>query len=117
MKSGKYIIGMTVLLFASCGQQYHAEKTVKAFIEANAENPELLSDREFADLGTTRYVNDSLIHLMRHRGAELFKKGISYPEKHSDDLFYLRMSYVRGTDTLQNTFYLNQELTEVVAFK
>ncbi|WP_144006075.1 hypothetical protein [Prevotella sp. lc2012] len=108
---------MTVLLFASCGQQYHAEKTVKAFIEANAENPELLTDREFADLGTTRYVNDSLIHLMRHRGAESFKKGISYPEEHSGDLFYLRMSYVRGTDTLQNTFYLNKELTEVVAFK
>lgn len=117
MRSRGYIIGIAVLLFASCGQQYHAEKTIKAFVEANAKNPELMTKRDFADLGTTRHINDSLIAEMRQRGAELYKQDISYPEGHFGDLFYLRMSYVHGTDTLQNTFYLNQELTEVVAFK
>ena len=54
---------------------------------------------------------------MRHRGAPLFKQGISYPDAPVGELYYLRMSYVHEGDTLQNTFYLNQELTEVVAFK
>lgn len=118
MNSRAYIIiGMTLLLFASCGQQYHAEKTVKAFVEANMEQPEKITNRDFADIGTTRHINDSLINQMRQRGAQLFRKGITYGQVPKGDLFYLRMRYVHESDTLQNTFYLNQELTEVVAFK
>ena len=76
-----------------------------------------ISGRDFADLGTTSLISDSLIQLMRHRGAPLFKQRISYPEAPEGELYYLRMSYIHKGDTLQNTFYLNQELTEVVAFK
>ena len=54
---------------------------------------------------------------MRHRGAPLFKQGITYGNVPQGELFFLRMRYVHEGDTLQNTFYLNQELTEVVAFK
>ena len=120
MRSRAYIIigGISaLLLFASCGQQYHAEKTVEAFVEANMEQPDQISYRDYADVGTTRHINDSLITMMRERGAELFKKNITYGETPEGDLFYLRMRYVHNGDTLQNTFYLNQELTEVVAFK
>jgi len=120
MKPRAYIIigGISaLLLFASCGQQYHAEKTVEAFVEANMENPDKITDRDFADIGTTRHLNDSLIGVMRQRGAELFKKSITYGQIPEGDLFYLRMRYVHEGDTMQNTFYLNQELTEVVAFK
>ena len=119
MKSRAYIIiGISVLLlFASCGQQHKAESLVKDFVAENMEDPSAISGKGFTDLGTTRHISDSMITVMRQRGAVGFKKGISYGEKPTGDLFYLRMSYVRGTDTLQNTFYLNQELTEVVAFK
>ena len=117
MRLRAYIIIGTVLLLASCGKQYQAEKTVKAFVEANAEAPEKMTKRDFADLGTTRHINDSLMDVMRGRGAELFKKDISYPDKPQGDLYYLRMRYVHEGDTLQNTFYLDQELKEVVAFK
>ena len=79
MKSRAYIIiGMTLLLFASCGQQYHAEKTVEAFVEANMEQPDKITNREYADLGSTRHLNDSVISIMRERGAQGFKKGITY---------------------------------------
>jgi hypothetical protein len=108
---------MTLLLLASCGKQYYAEQTVEDFVDANMEQPEKTSMRDFADLGTTRHINDSLIGVMRQRGADHFKKGISYPDVPQGDLYYLRMRYVREGDTLQNTFYLNEELTEVVAFK
>ena len=119
MKSRAYIIiGVTLLLLASCGKQHSAEQTVKAFVEDNMENGGSdISGRDFADLGTTKFINDSLIQLMRHRGAPLFKQGITYPDIPDGELYYLRMSYVHQGDTLQNTFDLNPELTEVLAFK
>ena len=107
-----------MLSFASCGRQHDAEQTVKAFVEANMENGgDDITSRDFADLGTTRHINDSIIQLMRHRGAPLFKKAITYSTAPDGELYYLRMSYVHQGDTLQNTFYLNQDLTEIVAFK
>ena len=112
-----YIIIGVALLLASCGKQYHAEKAVEAFVEANAEAPEKITHRDFADLGTTRHINDSLVTVMRQRGAEHYKRQISYPTMPQGDLYYLRMRYVHEGDTLQNTFYLDQELKEVVAFK
>ena len=106
-----------VLLFASCGQQYRAEQRVKDFMKENMEVSDDISVRNFADLGTTRHISDSLIDLMRHRGASLFKKQISYGNIPSGDLYYLRMSYIHKGDTLQNTFYHDSELKEIVAFK
>ena len=106
-----------MLLSVSCGRQHDAEQTVKAFVEANMQGGVQISDRDFADLGTTRLISDSLIGLMRQRGADLYKQGITYPKTLEGELYYLRMSYVHEGDTLYNTFYLNQDLTEVVAFK
>ena len=119
MNSRAYIIlGISaLLLFASCGQQHQAEQTVKAFVEENMEQPDKITSRDFADLGTTRHLSDSIINVMRQRGARLFKKGITYGPIPSGDLYYLRINYISDGDTLQNTFYLNQELTEVVAYK
>jgi len=106
-----------MLLSVSCGRQHDAEQTVKAFVEANMLEGIQISNHDFADLGTTRHINDSLIQLMRHRGAELYKQGITYSKAPQGEFYYLRMRYVHDGDTLQNTFYLNQELTEVIAFK
>lgn len=110
-----YIIG--VLLLASCGKQYDAEQTVKDFVEANMEHADQIKGQDFGDLGTTRLISDSLIGIMRQRGATNYRQGINYGKVPTGDLYYLRMRYVDGNDTLNNTFYLNQELTEVVAFK
>jgi hypothetical protein len=117
MRARYIIIGGLALLLASCGQQYKAEKTVKAFVEENMEVADKISGCDFADVGTTRHISDSLIQVMRHRGAPLFKQGISYGNVPQGELFFLRMRFIHKGDTLQNTFYLNQELTEVVAFK
>ena len=111
MRARNIIIGGLALLLTSCGQQYKAEKTVKAFVEENMEAADKISGRDFADVGTTRHISDSLIQIMRHRGAPLFKQGISYGNVPQGELFFLRMRFVHEGDTLQNTFYLNQELT------
>ena len=119
MKSRVYIIiGMSaLLLFASCGQQHKAESLAKDFVAENMENPSAISGKDFAYLGTTRHISDSLITIMRQRGASGYKKGISYGKMPTGDLYYLRMSYISNGDTLQNTFYFDSELSEVVAFK
>ena len=54
---------------------------------------------------------------MRQRGAQGFKKGIKYGEIPQGDLIYLRMQYVKDGDTLSNTFYLDEKLASIVAFK
>ena len=105
------------LLSASCGQQYKAEQRVKDFVKENMEVADEISGRDFADIGTTRHISDSLIEVMRHRGAQGFKKDINYGQIPTGDLLYLRMKYVFKGDTLQNTFYMDQEAQEIVAFK
>ena len=121
IRTRAYIINITLflggLLFASCGKQYTAEQTVKSFVADNMKEEVNASVIDFADLGTTRHINDSLIAKMRKNGAELYKSGIKYGEAPSGDIYYLRMKYLHEGDTLQNTFYLDSELKEVVAFK
>ena len=116
-----YIIIITlclgVLLFASCGKQYAAEQTVKDFVAQNMQDGIETSGVDFADLGTTRHITDSLVAKMRKNGAQLYKSGIQYAKAPVGDMYYLRMRYLYKGDTLQNTFYLDSTLTQVVAFK
>ncbi|WP_033148768.1 hypothetical protein [Prevotella sp. P6B1] len=121
IKSRAYIINITiclgVLFLASCGKQHTAEQTVKDFVAQNMQEGVETSGYDFADLGTTRHINDSLVAEMRKKGADLFKSGIQYDKAPQGDMFYLRMRYLYKGDTLQNTFYLDSTLTHVVAFK
>ena len=78
----------------------------------------LMSDRDFKSLDSTKHLTDSIILSMQARGGEQFQQNIDYPVKTAGRmLYYLRMSYVHGGDTLQNTFYLDEELQNVVSFK
>ena len=121
MHTRAYIINITLclggLLLASCGKQHTAEQTVKDFVAENMQDGVETSGVDFADLGTTRHINDTLVAKMRKNGAPLFKSGVQYAQAPAGDLFYLRMRYLYQGDTLQNTFYLDSTLTQVVAFK
>ena len=120
-KSRAYIINIAIclggLLVAGCGKQHTAEQTVKNFVKENIKEGVETETLGFADLGTTRHINDSLVAKMRKNGAELFKSGIKYGNVPEGDVYYLRMRYLYKGDTLQNTFYMDSELKEVVAFK
>ena len=116
-----YIINITlclgVLLVASCGKQHTAEQTVKNFVAENMKEGVETKCIGFGDLGTTRHISDSLVAEMRKKGDELYKSGIKYGNVPAGEVYYLRMKYLHEGDTLQNTFYLDSELKEVVAFK
>jgi hypothetical protein len=106
-----------MLFVTSCGKQHTAEQTVKDFVAENMKDGVETKRIDFGDLGTTSHIKDSLIAKMRNNSSELYKSGIVYGDAPSGDVYYLRMRYLHEGDTLQNTFYLDSELKEVIAFK
>jgi len=121
IQSRAYIINITLclgmLFVTSCGKQHTAEQTVKDFVAENMKDGVETKRIDFGDLGTTSHIKDSLIAKMRNNSSELYKSGIVYGDAPSGDVYYLRMRYLHEGDTLQNTFYLDSELKEVIAFK
>lgn len=107
-----------MLLLASCGQQHHAKKTVKQFIERYAVSPDKIARRDFVKFDSTRVVADSIIRRLQSNHDPHFKEGIPFASyNYGNKLFTLRMSTVVDSDSLQYTFYLNEKLDSVVAFK
>lgn len=114
------IIGVVVLvlLFASCGQKHQATALVEEFIEQNALHPDELRDRDYHHFDSTKVISDSLLQAMQARKSPLFKHPIPYPVSTGGRMLYLiRMNYVYQADTLWHTFYLDEKLEHVVAFK
>jgi hypothetical protein len=114
------IIGVTavVLLFSSCGQKHKAEVVVEAFIEQYAKNPAEIQHRDFEHFDSTKVISDSVVIALQQRGNELFKNPIPYPVNTAGRMLYhIRMNYVYQGDTLWQTFYLDEGLEHVVAFK
>ena len=112
MKHSVYIIiGVALLLFASCGQQQKAKSVVKDFMDTYPRGE--VSYLEFSDVDSTNAISDSLIDVMRHRGPQ----GIHYLDRQNNTLLHIRAKYVFGKDTMSATFYLNPDAEGVVAFK
>jgi len=106
------------LLVTSCGKQATAEDVVNDFIDANALHPEKILQREFQRLDSTKFLNDTIVLEMQSNGSELYKTDIDYKVKTSGRmLYFLRLKYVYEGDTLRNTFYLDEQLENVVSFK
>lgn len=122
MKTSIYIIMCSVvLLLASCGQQHNAESTVKDFMEQNLKEPSSLDDINFNDIDSTRYLNDSVVTVMRQTAksvATQYKSDIRYgSEPIGKSLITARIDYTVGGKSYTDTYYLDKELTRVVAFK
>ena len=119
MKSSRayIIIGVAMLLLASCGQQYAAKQKVKAFVKEHA--TEQIDITSFSDLDSTRVISDSLLKAMRKNALAdpLFKDVRLGDIPKSSTLMYIRMRY--GDDSLfqSKTFYFDRDLKEIIAFK
>lgn len=122
MKAAIYIIMCSfALLLASCGRQHNAENIVTDFMEQNLKEPSTLSNVRFNDIDSTRYLNDSIVSAIRQNvksTATQYKSPIEYG---SDDigksLVTVRVDYTVGGNSYTDTYYLDKELTSVVAFK
>ena len=112
-----YIICIVLLLFASCGRRQEAKSLVKDFMKANVDDYSKVSYLEFYDVDSTRNISDSLIQVLHGRTPAHFSRNINYQPRGGRTLWLLRTRYLMDDDTCSATFYMDKEMTGIVAFK
>lgn len=105
------IIGIALLLFASCGQQQKAKSVVKDFMDTYPRGD--VSYLEFSDVDSTNAISDSLIEVLRAKAG----KQITFQKRTGKTLLLIRAKYLLNADTCSTTFYLDPQVTGVVACK
>ena len=114
------IIGVALLLFASCGQQHQAKTVVQEFVDQHVAEPSARSDISIVKFDSTKVINDSVILAMRANADTIkrYKQAIKYAEgQPSRKLFVARISYTIDGAEYSDTYYLDDQLTRVIAFK
>ena len=115
------IIGVTlVLLSVSCGQQHQAKGVIQDFVDQYAANPSERGSISIAKFDSTRILNDSIISRMRANAdtIERYQQHIKYADgTPSSKLFIARITYTISGTEFSETYYLDDQLTRVVAFK
>lgn len=121
MKQYLYIlIGMSLLLFASCGPQQEAEELVEQFMKQNMKEELDISGLHFMDIDSTRLVNDSVVISLRQQAkrASRYQGNIKYaPDQPFKQLITIRVKYYIEEKEYSDTYYLDMDLTRIVAFK
>lgn len=120
MKRISQIVGSLLIMtfLTGCGTQRDAEQLVEQFIEQYAVEPAAIQDVTYLRIDSTKMISDSLIEAMQQRSHKLFKDGIDYPVKSKGNkLYYIRMKFTYKGDTLRQTFYIDEALEHIVAFK
>ncbi len=117
MKRFYIIICITSLLFASCGQQQQAKSLVKDFMKAHVDDYSKVSFLDFYDVDSTRNISDSLIQVLHGRTPAHFSRQINYHPRGGQTLWHIRTRYMMDEDSCSATFYLDKEMTGIVAFK
>lgn len=121
MKLKKYALGLIVLLFAACGQQYDAESLVKDFMDEYLKDVGSLSSIDFERIDSTTRINDSIINNMKQFTAKSgrYKQDLKFSPKSDSEntLIILRVEYKQNNEIYSDTYYLNKELTKVIAIK
>ncbi|RKW59055.1 MAG: hypothetical protein D8B52_07180 [Prevotella sp.] len=116
---------LLLLVLAGCGKQHKAKALVSEFLEMYAVNAST-SIEKITNLDSTAYINDEVIKLMRTNAKKsgLLKPEVRYGNRpvHSKTLLFTTVTYsITGNNNerkeYRQTFYLNPELTEVVAVK
>ena len=116
---------LTTLLLASCGPKQQAKDTVKAFVKASIGSvgegsPLAYSFKDFGHLDSTRYVTDSIIGVMQANAKRdsHFQSAPAYGQrKPKEQLKYITAKMSVDHQDTTYTFYLTNDLTQVVAFK
>ncbi len=115
-----YPLFCAAMLLSACGQQHDAEVLVKDFMNENLKNPAALTNVDFAKLDSTARLNDSIINVLRALAGQSgrYRDGIRYSDKKQEKpLKILRVQYKIDTTECSDTYYLNRDITEVIAVK
>ena len=115
---------LSALLILGCGKQHTAKQLVSDFIEQNTTVVPSIS--EVGPLDSALYVTNEAIVRMRQSAGKngIFKPGIHYGERpqNTSTLMMLSVTYTlegsqRAPKEYRQTFYLDPNLTRVVAVK
>jgi len=111
-------LALCAIIFTSCGKEYKAKSTVKDFISENFIVEDYSID-SYARLDSTTYVTQEMINRMRQEANKNteFKKGIKYTERKGEKLLYLPVTMKIKDEKVKHTFYLTEDVQEIVAFK
>lgn len=114
------IIGLLVLLFASCGQQHKSQSLVDDFMQSNMIAPDEMDEVEYSKLDSTKLITDSIVQALRRnaKDSRIFRPDTKYFNGTvGRKLFRLRISYKQGGSDQTATFYMDEGLNGVVAVK
>lgn len=115
------IIGIAVLLPIACGQQYQAKSVIQDFVEQFASDYSAHSSITIVKLDSTRVLSDSVIEKMRNNADTIQRyntKQIKYANgPKGEKLFVARIKYTIHGAEFSDTYYLDDQLTHVIAFK
>ncbi|WP_338337383.1 hypothetical protein [Marseilla massiliensis] len=120
MKIRHILLSSAMLLLASCGQQHKAESVVEDFMENNLKDASALQIVEYSDIDSTRYLNDSIINKLRNtaKNSSMYAGRTEFAQRNKDEnLIIIRVRYKINGQDFHDTFYLNKEMTGVIALK
>ena len=120
MKIKQALLVPAMLVLASCGPQHQAESAVEEFLQNNIADNSTLQISNYGDLDSTRYLNDSTISALQaqEEKSPIYNKGIKYADrKETQMLMFIRVTYNVNGKEHHDTYYLNKEMTEVIAIK
>ena len=109
-----------MLLFVSCGQQHQAKDVIQQFVDQYAAEPSARSSISIVKFDSTKVINDSVILAMRANADTIqrYKKPIKYAEGSiGGKLYVARIAYTIYGVEFSDTYYLDDKLSRVIAFK
>lgn len=111
------VLCASIALLASCGKQHKAEGVVKDFLSKSLVAQDYTVS--LSKIDSTKRVSKDAITLMRTAAGKnkSFKQPIEYGDLGQNGYIFTRATIAQGRDTMVQTFYLNPEITQVVAFK
>ena len=114
IKSLSITIVSLVLLLTSCGQQHEAEALVEDFMDKNMKDEVSINARRCTDFDSTFVLTNDVIEKMGYADKMSIKYADGNPTR---KLFITRVKYYVDTLECSDTYYLNADLTHIVAFK
>ena len=109
-----------MLLFASCGQQHQAKEVIQQFVDQYVTEPASRSAVSIVKFDSTKVISDSVILAMRANADTIcrYVKPIKYAEGPiGGKLYVARITYTIYGVEYSDTYYLDNKLNRVVAFK
>ena len=118
MKKIHYILlSLAITAFLSCSSNdKKAQALVDGFMKEYLLNQDGISEVEYSEIDSTYHVSESALTTMRNSRVDNYRKGISYG-KPTKKLLYMSVKYKRKGNAEKQTFYFDDQLSTVVAFK